>query len=54
MSFASGGAFPPSLIPAGKKQALDTNYLSESPNIYKLRQAIAKATTYSKNNISVS
>jgi len=28
MSFASGGAFPPSLIPAGKKQALDTNYLS--------------------------
>jgi len=28
MSFASGGAFPPSLIPAGKKQALDTNYLA--------------------------
>ena len=32
MSFANnsatGGAFPPSLIPAGKKQALDTNYLS--------------------------
>jgi len=28
MSFATGGAFPPSLIPAGKKQALDTNYLS--------------------------
>jgi len=28
MSFATGGAFPPSLIPAGKKQALSTNYLS--------------------------
>ena len=28
MSFASGGAFPPSLIPAGKKQALETNYLA--------------------------
>ena len=28
MSFAAGGAFPPSLIPAGKKQALNTNYLS--------------------------
>ena len=28
MSFATGGAFPPSLIPAGKKQALDTNYLA--------------------------
>ena len=28
MSFASGGAFPPSLIPAGTKQALDTNYLA--------------------------
>ena len=28
MSFAAGGAFPPTLIPAGKKQALATNYLS--------------------------
>jgi len=28
MSFATGGAFPPSLIPAGKKQALETNYLA--------------------------
>ena len=28
MSFASGGAFPPSLIPAVTKQALDTNYLA--------------------------
>ena len=30
MSFATGlgNAFPPSLIPAGKKQALDTNYLA--------------------------
>ncbi len=28
MSFASSGAFPPSLIPHQKKQALDTNYLS--------------------------
>ena len=28
MSFAIGGAFPPTLIPAGKKQALATNYLS--------------------------
>ena len=27
MSFATSGAFPPSLIPAAKKQALDTNYL---------------------------
>ena len=29
----------------------DSNYLSENPNINRLRQAIAKATTYSKNNI---
>ncbi len=28
MSFASSGAFPPSLIPHQKKQTLDTNYLS--------------------------
>ena len=28
MSFQSVGAFPPTLIPAGKKQALATNYLS--------------------------
>jgi len=28
MSFASSGAFPPSLIPHQKKQALSTNYLS--------------------------
>jgi len=28
MSFAAGGAFPPTLIPAAKKQALDTNYLA--------------------------
>ena len=27
MSFAAGGAFPPTLIPAAKKQALETNYL---------------------------
>ena len=27
MSFATSGAFPPSLIPAAKKQALSTNYL---------------------------
>ena len=27
MSFATGGAFLPSLIPAAKKQALSTNYL---------------------------
>jgi hypothetical protein len=27
MSFATSGAFPPSLIPAAKKQTLDTNYL---------------------------
>ena len=28
MSFATGGAFPPSLLPSAKKQALGTNYLS--------------------------
>ena len=28
MSFATGGAFPPSLIPAAQKQALGTNYLA--------------------------
>ena len=28
MSFTAGGAFPPTLIPAAKKQALETNYLS--------------------------
>jgi hypothetical protein len=28
MSFAAGGAFPPSLLPSAKKQALGTNYLS--------------------------
>tara|TARA_A100001391_G_scaffold191666_1_gene165216 strand:- start:16 stop:1485 length:1470 start_codon:yes stop_codon:yes gene_type:complete len=28
MSFATGGAFPPSLIPAGTKQALSSNYLA--------------------------
>ena len=27
MSFATSGAFPPSLIPAAKKQALTSNYL---------------------------
>ena len=29
----------------------DSNYSSESPNVNRLRQAIAKATTHSKNNI---